>query len=343
VGAREFSGKFVFGLLDTSSMDLHRRSLINIFRFRGSLVAMDKDARSVTQFIRNLRGGSQPILAQADDGLLYVVKFANNPQGPNLLFNESAGSELYQACGLPVPEWTPLWISDSFLDSNSGCWIHAEEGCLRPASGLCFGSRFLGGNGTRLLEILPRTSFKRVRNHVDFWLAWMIDICAEHADNRQVIFLEDAQGGLNAFFVDSGHLFGGPKGEPKSHFLTSRYLDSRIYQGLSSQHICDFQKIAMAIDVEQLWQRIQELPDNWKTTSAVRGFERCLGRLSTPTVLQGILEAIMDANERVNGSQPSQLRNGRRSPVPVLCSAIPAAELGNWLVGNCAGYLACAL
>ncbi len=68
------------------------------------MIALGKDPVVVTQYVRNLRGGSQPILARASDGFLYVVKFANNLQGPNLLFNESAGSELYLACGLPIPE-----------------------------------------------------------------------------------------------------------------------------------------------------------------------------------------------------------------------------------------------
>lgn len=49
----------------------------------------------LTGFLKALRGGSQSILAQANDGQLYVVKFANNLQGKNLLFNEAAGSMLY--------------------------------------------------------------------------------------------------------------------------------------------------------------------------------------------------------------------------------------------------------
>ena len=100
--------------------------------------ALGKDFASVTHFVRNLRGGSQPILAQASDGFLYVVKFANNLQGPNVLFNESAGSELFRAIGVPVPEWRPLRVSDSFLEKNRDCWMQTPGGRLRPSSGLCF-------------------------------------------------------------------------------------------------------------------------------------------------------------------------------------------------------------
>src|ERR1017187_5416922 len=109
--------------------------------------ALGKDFVFLTQYIRKLRGGSQPILAEASDGHTYVVKFANNLQGPNVLFNESAGSELYCAFGLPVPEWRPVTASEDFLDKNPDCWMQTPEGRLRPASGLCFGSRFLAENG----------------------------------------------------------------------------------------------------------------------------------------------------------------------------------------------------
>ena len=104
---------------------------------------------------------------------------------------------------------------------------------LRPASGLCFGSRFLGGNDKRLLEVLPGSSFKLVRIRVSFWLAWLIDVCADHVDNRQAIFVEYAGGWLDAHFIDHGHLFGGPGRTRRATFalpailidvFTARYL-----------------------------------------------------------------------------------------------------------------------
>ena len=125
------------------------------------MIALGKGPVLVTQYVRNLRGGSQPILALASDGFQYVVKFANNLQGPNVLFNECAGNELYRACGLTVPKWTPLWVSDSFLDRNRDCWMQTPEGRLRPSSGLCFGSLFLGQDGKRLFEILPALNVQK--------------------------------------------------------------------------------------------------------------------------------------------------------------------------------------
>ena len=255
----------------------------------------------VTRYIRNLRGGSQPILAEASDGQAYVVKFNNNPQGANLPFNESIGCELYSAVGLASPGWKPVLITKSFLELNPDCWLQTPEGRLRPTAGLCFGSRFLGGGSARLREILPGTRFKLVANQESFWLAWMIDICARHADNRQAVFIEGAGGGLKAFFVDHGHLFGGPKGGQEPHFLAPRYLDPRIYRGVSSLHLQNLPRVAGRLDADRLWKRVNSLPDEWKTKSAIEGLSQCLGRLSSSQLLQNVVDTMVDGDRRKYG------------------------------------------
>jgi hypothetical protein len=287
--------------------------------------ASGKNYAILTLYIRNLRGGSQPIFAQASDGLFYVVKFTNNLQGTNLPFNESIGTELYRTSGLDVPAWKPLLVTNSFIDRNPDCWMHTPEGRLRPDSGLCFGSRFLGGDSIRLLEILPGTSFKWVRNYKDFWLAWLIDICAGHTDNRQAIFLQASTGRLDAVFVDQGHLFGGPKGELMPRFLASRYLDPRIYQIVSSKELLNFQKAARCLNVDQLWQRIQALPDDWKTKSAIDRFAQCLYRLSTPSLLQNILDTMVEAQRHINEREEIKHPAGRKPKVSVLRPGLQAA------------------
>jgi len=296
----------------------------------------------LTRYIRNLRGGSQPILAEASDGLLYVVKFANNLQGANLLFNESAGSELFRACDLAVPSWKPVFISDSFLDHNPDSWMQTPEGRLRPVSGLCFGSHFLGGDDVRLLEILPGSSFVRVRSRESFWRAWMIDICANHADNRQAIFTEDADGRLNANFVDSGHLFGGPKGELHLPFLASRYLDPRIYQSISSKQQSDIRKAVGSIDVNRLWQRIHTLSDDWTTAALLESFAESLDKLSNANLLRNIMDAMVDASQRAQKYERDKQQAGRKLPAKVLCLGVQAARVERRFVSSRVGYLASA-
>lgn len=292
----------------------------------------------VTHYIRNLHGGSQPILAQASDGLSYVVKFTNNLQGPNLPFNESMGTELYRACGLAVPSWNPLTLSDSFIDSNPDCWMQTSDGILRPASGLCFGSRFMGGKGKRLLEILSASSFQRVRNRKSFWLAWLIDICAAHADNRQAIFERDADGWLEAYFIDHGHLFGGPSANLKKNFQVSRYLDPRMYQNVCSLELLSFQKIVKTLDSDRLWQRAETLPLDWKTASTADGFAQFLNRLSTTSLVQNVVDTMLDHLQRTTARESPEPQSDRNSPGTILRPGIQESESEQ----SRANYPACA-
>src|SRR5580658_9861927 len=129
-----------------------------------TMAGLARQSVQAAHFVCKLRGGSQPILVEGTNGLHYVLKFMNNPQGLNVLFNEAAGVELFGAHGLPVPRWEPVTVTDSFIDRNRECWIESPEGSLRPQAGLCFASAFLASAGKRLLGILPGTSFGRVRN-----------------------------------------------------------------------------------------------------------------------------------------------------------------------------------
>lgn len=285
----------------------------------------------ITKYMCKLRGGSQPIFIRASDGLFYVVKFTNNPQGANVLFNESIGTELYRAYKLPVPEWKSLLVTDAFLDENPGCWMETADKRLRPASGMCFGSRFLFGDNNRLLEILPGTSFKRVHNRLNFWLAWLIDICAGHTDNRQAIFTEDRRGGLDAFFVDHGHLFGGPNGEESRLLPASRYYDPRIYQSVSPRHLRSFQDAVKGLNVDCLWQKVLALPDDWKTRSAIIALARCLNRLSSAGLVENILETMVDAiqqKQQKSGDKCTLPHTGPIPPVSVACHGVRAVAQG---------------
>jgi hypothetical protein len=304
------------------------------------MLTLAKSTVFVRRHIRDLRGGTQAILAEASDGHVYVVKFNCCVQGANLPFNESAGTELYRALNLPSPAWNPLLVTDSFLDENPGCRVQSCGDSVRPVAGLCFGSRYLGESGERLLEILPGGSFKRVNNHSAFWLAWLVDICAGHVDNRQAIFTEDQAGWLNAVFLDHGHMFGGPQGDEQRHFLASRYLDPRVYQEIPLQPLEGFRKTVQCLDVDKLWNDIQALPEDWKTASALAAMTQCLNRLSDPSLLRNIMDTMVDAQyqvqQRERRAQHDQLRKAASS---VRRAAVQSMSLRHAMIGR---DLACA-
>ena len=286
-----------------------------------------KEPASLAHFVRKLRGGSQPILAVANDDHLYFIKFTNNLQGPNLSFNESMGSELYRLSNLPGPCWRPILVTGSFLDENQDCWMETEKGRLRPQEGLCFGSRFLCEEKTRLFEILPGASYKRVRNLDDFWLAWLLDICASHADNRQAIFTQNTSGLLDAIFIDHGHMYGGPAGKNRLHFKASRYLDRRVYSRVSSNLVSTLRRSAARVDADRLWANARILPDDWKTASAFKRLAETLETLSKPRLIEGVIETVMDSYRREDGIASIDSEYQRPPTVSVLRPAIQSAEL----------------
>ena len=229
-------------------------------------------------FLRKMRGGSQAILAEASDGLVYVVKFPNNLQGPNVLLNECVGNQLYRVCGLPCSDWKAFDVSDQFIEENPGCWIFNNQKPVQPVSGLAFGSRFIGGAGVRLWEILPGSWFQRVQNPHNFWRAWLIDACLGHADNRQVVFQEWKVGSLKPCFIDHGFLFGGADGTHRPKAARSRYLDPRVYGNAPVPQLSKYAKTIHEVFPEILRSLVQDVPAQWKTTSAIASFERYVER-----------------------------------------------------------------
>ncbi len=270
--------------------------------------ALGTQSTLVTHYIRSLRGGSQPILAEASDGNIYVVKFAGNLQGPHLPFNDSMGTELYRACGLPTTPWKALKVCNSFLDRNPACWLETPEGRRKPTAGLCLGSRFLGDQGTTLFEVLPGSYFQRVENAADFWLAWLVDVCTNHSDARQAIFCEKPSRQLAAVFIDFGYMFGGGTGtDPFRDSRQSRYRDRRIYPRINSGALRTLRKTVNTMDTDQVFRQLAVLPDEWKTRSAIQNLTRCLDCLSDISTTERTQDEMvkshqLDASENLHPS-----------------------------------------
>lgn len=258
--------------------------------------------------IRRLKGGSNPVLVEGNDGLLYVVKSLDNPQGANVAFNESAGAELFQACGLPGPGWAAIWVSDALICRNPQYFAAASNQSDRPAAGWYFGSRFLGEENQPFLEILAGSDFKRIRNRSDFWKARLLDALCRHADNRQALFQRDTSGWFYAYFIDHGHLFGGPQGAANPAMVTSRYLDKRIYPLLTPVEWGRILQSILGVNRAQLLEAVYRLPESWRTPSAMQEFDRALGRISNATLVQQLAQSMQE------GLEDTVVSFGRKPP-----------------------------
>jgi hypothetical protein len=98
---------------------------------------------SVVRYVKPLReGGSLPAIVEADDGLLYVLKFRGAGQGKKALIAEWIGGELARAMGLKVPELVLMNLDDSFSKTEPDEEI---QDLLRFSVGLNLGLSYLSG------------------------------------------------------------------------------------------------------------------------------------------------------------------------------------------------------
>lgn len=276
-------------------------------------------ALNAVRCIHKLRGGSQPLLIQGSDRLLYVVKFSANPQGTSVAFNEAMGLSLFTAAGLPSPAWRVMMLSEEFISRNPACWFNTPDGPQRPQPGPCLATRYLSVPDAQVLEILPSSSFNRVANRLDFWRAWVLDIFAEHADHRQALFLPNADRQLHASFIDHGHMFGGASNADRPRFVAARYLDRRIYGALTAEQRTALLQLPEQIDHRQLQQAFESLPLAWKTPEATRAFRRFLTRLSDANLLSEI-DHLLRQSETEVPLMPQRLPLYATAQQAVLCA-----------------------
>ena len=257
---------------------------------------MAKKNVQVVRFIRKLQGGSQPVLVEGINGILYVLKFRNNVQGPQVLFNEAAGIQLYAACGLAVPVWEPLLLSKGFIERNRGCWMDGPNGPIRPESGLCLGTRFLTPID-QVSEILPGDCYAHVDNRSCFWMAWLIDVCCNQADDRQAVFVKRASESYSAVFIDFGHCFGGPHGTEHPNPMTCMYTDPGIYPHLTEAQLERYLKMCRKLNSSYLIERIKALPLEWQSTNAFKQVMRGINLLSDDTFVESMLMRVLRSHK----------------------------------------------
>jgi hypothetical protein len=297
-------------------------TLLFLFGCLGGKMSLCAVPALITRFVCKLRGGSQPILVEANDGESYVVKVSNNMQGSNLLFNESMGTELYRLAKLPVAPWRQLLMSTTFIEQNPSCQMETTTGPRQPVAGLCFGSLYLARKDRRIYELLPGNYYKRVTNIEDFWLAWLLDVCASHADSRQALFPQGLAERFYAVFIDHGHMFGGPAGDEHPPFGASRYLDPRLYCATTAQLAKRLK--TLVVNVDELWLEAQHLPEEWRTPKCLRRLSECLNSLSCSSVVGGVTEALFDLHRSIAQSHGDHGSQERKPPVSLLRSRLKA-------------------
>ncbi len=164
------------------------------------------------EFVRRMRGASQPWLIRCEDDASYVVKFQNNPQHARVLANEMLASRLARLIGLPTAAPAFVEVSPTLIGSNPQLAFEMGEHREPIRSGVQFGSRFPGiPNETLVVDFLPDRLLRRVKNLPSAFLgALVFDKWTCNCDGRQVIFHRpsgDEGSAYSVAMIDQGFCF----------------------------------------------------------------------------------------------------------------------------------------
>lgn len=189
-----------------------------------------------TRAIKRMHGGSGSTLVEASDGLLYVIKWVQNPQGPNLVMNEIVGSLIYIKLGIPTPHFTIIYVAQEFIDKNQLFFEDMSNSNIKPKAGYHFASLWLGNKSQDVFDAVPTCWINRIENRSMFLASLVADVWCDHVDSRQVVFvkLSNSQK-LSVFFIDHGHLFNGPRGDQEMRLRVCFHLDMRMYHDLDTK------------------------------------------------------------------------------------------------------------
>ncbi len=218
-----------------------------------------------------MRGGSQAQLLRCSDGSYQVVKFANSPQGIQVLANELIGTLLAQQLGLPVADVSIVEVSRPLVLSSDNLLMELGHGRVRCQAGLCFGSRHLGiGPQTVSTQLECFDVFPYPQSHLanlsDFLGMMVFDLWTCNRDNRQVVFVRVAGDTVfRATMIDQGSCFN-----QRSWLL--RNLPPFSWLSRSDVHpivrgIGDFEpwlsRLEQSIDISTMEQIAELVPPCW--------------------------------------------------------------------------------
>lgn len=273
---------------------------------------------AITRRVASLRGRSKPFLAEASDGLLYVVKYEDRTAEVSSLFCEAIGTLLCRALGISVPEWQPVLVPQAFIEAEQDKLLQDALRRHTTRSRLAFGSKYLGGEGSAIFEILPGSALSKIKNRNDFWLAWLFDVCAGQTDNRQTIYSQCVDGSLVAHFIDHGELLKEQNFDLRRKAIAAMYLDHRVYHRLSSHHLRTAISTLKSLDADKVWVAVRKVPRDWTTAKSLSALSERLDHFVSCKYIEEVVRVTAEVLEAKGQTRQNRVGNGREEPPTLL-------------------------
>jgi HipA-like protein len=221
------------------------------------------------EFIRRMRGASQPCLLRGADGAYYVVKFPNNPQHARILANELVAARLAKLIKLPVPQPALIEVPEELIRGNPQMTIQTGKGTEPCAAGLAFGSRFPGEPGSTLVvDFLPDRLLARVtRMSSTFLGAFVFDKWTCNCNGRQIIFTRPADqegGAYTPWLIDQGFCFNNGEWNFPDSPIRSIYPRRLVYEDVRGlQSFEPFLTRVENLEPRAIDDATLHVPDEW--------------------------------------------------------------------------------
>jgi len=228
-----------------------------------------------TEYVRPLRGGSQPLLMRCSDQNYYVVKFQNNPQGKRILTNELFGALLAKRLGLTVAEPAVIDVSHTLIKLTEKMTFTVGERTEPCQPGLSFGSRYVSddpldatviGSSDFSNTYLTRDRMMKVTNLSEFIGMFVFDRWTSNRDNRQVVFVRNsADSSWFAHMIDQGWCFGGELWDFPDRLRTGICISEGAYESVTGVEVFEpwLDRVEFEIDKASLEQIASEIPTEW--------------------------------------------------------------------------------
>jgi hypothetical protein len=236
---------------------------------------------TVTSVVRAQRGGSQSRLVMCNDGKLYVLKMHPNPQGSNMLANEALGSILLRGLGFLAPRWRQVTINLKTIRLFPDLAMCAADGRITfPDCGVHFGSEYLGGPLYHLFDFMPRSRSHTLRSTSQLLPIYLFDIWASQQDERQCIYQRTGSSILyDTFFIDNGHLFGGPTWREVAGRARTTHFDSIQPIMIEDPKIEQCVKVFEDCIPKLLHRAVAAVPPEWYKDDIYALYARLMWRL----------------------------------------------------------------
>jgi HipA-like kinase len=221
------------------------------------------------EFIRRMRGASQPQLLRADDGAYYVVKFSNNPQHPRILANEMFAARLGLLLNLPVREPAFVDVPPELVAGNPQMEFEIGTRRVRCVAGLQFGSSYPGQPGQSLVvDFLPDRLLRRVDDLTPAFLgAFVLDKWTCNCDGRQMIFTRPAaeeSAPYAPWLIDHGFCFNDGDWNFPDSPIRCIYPRRLVYESVRGfQSFEPFLSRVENLEARQVEECAEGIPEEW--------------------------------------------------------------------------------